>query len=260
MLVFLLETLLFVLVGQLLPGIVGDLGGYALGEVLLYALLLYGAVVGVRRFAWFFSVPYLHPVFDRLLRARYLRTPWQERFVMGWSGMRGVVSLAAALAVPVNTAAGDPFPGPDLIVFLAYAAILATLILQGLTLGPLVRRLRLEAGGEDLEELQARLAAAHAALERAERTCEETGIPPEAQESVRGHYEERIRRYAAGLRAGGTTEEYQEGSDAWRSWRRGLIAAERETIVSLRDRGEVSPEAMRRVERDLDLEESRLGG
>ena len=259
-LVFLLEALLFVLVGQQLPGIVGDLGGYELGEVLLYALLVYGTVVGVR-FAWFFSVPYLHPVFDRLLRARYLRAPWQERFVMGWSGMRGAVSLAAALAVPVTTAAGDPFPGRDLIVFLAYAAILATLILQGLTLGPLVRRLRLEAGGgENLEELKARLAAAHAALERAERTCEETGIPPEAQESVRGHYEERIRRYAAGLRAGGTTEEYQEGSDAWRSWRRGLIAAERETIVSLRDRGEVSPEAMRRVERDLDLEESRLGG
>ena len=260
-LVFLLEALLFVLVGQQLPGIVGDLGGYAPGEVLLYALLVYATVVGAR-FAWFFSVPYLHPVFDRLLRARYLRAPWQERLVMGWSGMRGAVSLAAALAVPLGTDAGDPFPGRDLIVFLAYAAILATLVLQGLTLGPLVRRLRLEAGEDDeyLAELKARLAAAHAALERAKRTGEEAGVAPEAQESVRGHYEERIRRYAAGLRAGGTTEEYREGSEAWRSWRRGLIAAEREEIVALRDRGEVSAEAMRRVERDLDLEESRLGG
>ena len=109
-------------------------------------------------------------------------------------------------------------------------------------------------------ELKARLAAAHAALERAKRTGEEGGVAPEARESVRGHYEDRIRRYAAGLAAGGTTEEYREGSEAWRSWRRGLIAAEREEIVALRDRGEVSAEAMRRVERDLDLEESRLGG
>lgn len=85
-------------------------------------------------------------------------------------------------------------------------------------------------------------------------------MPPEAQESVREHYEERIRRYATGLRAGAATEEYREGSEAWRSWRRGLIAAEREAIVALRDRGEVTQEAMRRVERDLDLEESRLGG
>jgi NhaP-type Na+/H+ or K+/H+ antiporter len=259
-LVFLLETLLFVLVGQQLPSILGNLAGYALPEVLFYAALVYGTVVAARM-VWFFSVPYLHPVFDRLLRARYLRAPWQERLVMGWSGMRGAVSLAAALAVPLTTDAGDPFPGRDLIVFLSYAAILATLVLQGLTLGPLVRRLRLREGdGEELAELKARLAGAHAALERAEQTCEEAGVPPEAQESVREHYEERIRCYAAGLRAGGATEEYREGSEAWRSWRRGLIAAEREAIVALRDRGEVSPEAMRRVERDLDLEESRLGG
>lgn len=163
--------------------------------------------------------------------------------------------------MPLATDAGDPFPGRDLVIFLAYAAILATLLLQGLTLGPLVRRLRLrEGGGEELAELKARLAGAHAALEMSERTSEGAEVPPEAQERVREHYEERIRRYSAGLRAGGTTEEYREGSEAWRSWRRGLIAAEREAVVASRDRGEISPEAMRRVERDLDLEESRLGG
>lgn len=118
--------------------------------MLLYAALVYGVVV-VARMGWFFSVPYLHPVFDRLLRARYLRAPWQERLVMGWSGMRGAVSLAAALAVALATDAGDPFPGRDLIVFISYAAILATLVLQGLTLGPLVRRLRLQGGdGEEM--------------------------------------------------------------------------------------------------------------
>ncbi len=261
-LVFLLETLLFVLVGQQLPAILGNLGGYSLSEVLLYAALVYGTLVAAR-FAWFFSVPYLHPVFDRLLRARYLRAPWQERLVMGWSGMRGAVSLAAALAVPLTTQAAEPFPGRDLVVFISYAAILATLVLQGLTLGPLVRRLRLgEGGGEEagdkLAELEARLEGAHAALARAEQTCEGAGVPPEAQERVREHYGERIRRYAEGLRAGGATEEYREGSEAWRSWRRSLIAAEREAVVAARDRGEISEEAMRRVERDLDLQESHL--
>ena len=234
-----------------------------LPEVLFYAALVYGTVVAARM-AWFFSVPYLHPVFDRLLRARCLRAPWQERLVMGWSGMRGAVSLAAALAVPLATDASGPFPGRDLIIFLAYAAILATLLLQGLTLGPLVRRLRVgegdeEATGEGLAEVRARLAGAHVALERAEQTCEGAGIPPEAQERVREQYEERIRRYTEGIKAGGTTEEYREGSEAWRGWRRSLIAAERETMIALRDRGELPPEAMRRIERDLDLEESRLG-
>jgi hypothetical protein len=128
-------------------------------------------------------------------------------------------------------------------------------------LGPLVRRLRLREGdGEELAELKARLAGAHATLERAEQTCEEAGVPPQAQESVRDHYEERIRRYAAGLRAGGATEEYREGSEAWRSWRRGLIAAEREAAVAARKRGGISEETMHRVERDLDLQESRLLG
>lgn len=262
-LVFLLETLLFVLVGQQLPTILGNLNGYAPLEVLLYAALVYGTLVAAR-LGWFFSVPYLHPVFDRLLRARYLRAPWQERLVMGWSGMRGAVSLAAALAVPLATDASGPFPARDLIIFLAYAAILATLLLQGLTLGPLVRRLRIGEGneegtGEELAELRARLAGAHAALERAEQTCEGARITPEAQERVREQYEERIRRYTKGVKAGGTTEEYREGSEAWRGWRRSLIAAERETMIALRDRGELPPEAMRRIERDLDLEESRLG-
>ncbi|MGB3683101.1 MAG: Na+/H+ antiporter [Rubrobacteraceae bacterium] len=261
-LVFLLESLLFVLVGQQLPTILADLGDYDPMEILFYAVLVYGVLVGAR-FAWFFSVPYLHPVFDRLFRTRYLRAPWQERLVMGWSGMRGAVSLAAALAVPLTVGTGDPFPGRDLIVLLSYAAILATLVVQGLTLGPLVRVLRLGGGtgeGEGLSELKARLAGAHAALEKLESTSEQAGVPPEAQENVREEYQKRIRNYSQGLEAGGATEEYRRGSAAWKSWRRDLISAEREAVLALRDRGEISPETMRHIERDLDLEESRIGG
>jgi Na+/H+ antiporter len=260
-LVFLLEALLFVLIGQQLPSILDGLGEYTVAQVLLYAVLVYGAVLGMR-FIWFFSTPTLHPVFDRLLRDRYLRAPWQERLVMSWSGMRGAVSLAAALAVPLTTEAGAPFPDRDLILFLTFSVILATLVLQGLTLGPLIGRLRLRGDEEaaTLAELKARLEGARAALRRLEQLCAEEQISSDSEERMREHYEERIRRYEDGIEAGGKTEEYAESSATWRGRRRELLAAEREAIVSLRDEGEISPEVMRRVIRDLDLEESRIGG
>ena len=261
MLVFLLESLLFVLVGQQLPAILEGLSEYSVAQVLIYAVLVYAALVGTR-FFWFFSMPYLHPVFDRLLRNRYLRAPWQERLVMVWSGMRGAVSLAAALAIPLVTDTGAAFPGRDLILFLTFSAILATLVLQGLTLGPLIGWLRLEGDeeAETLAELKARLEGAYAALERLEQLRKEELVSPSAEKRMREYNEERIRRYESGLQEGGTTQEYTESSSTWRNWRRELLAAEREVIVSLRDRGEISPEVMRRVQRDLDLEESRIGG
>jgi Na+/H+ antiporter len=260
-LVFLLEALLFVLVGQQLPSIVGNIEEYSISEVLIYAALVYGVVLGAR-LLWFFTMPYLHPVFDRLLRNRYLRSPWQERLVMSWSGMRGAVSLAAALAVPLTIEGGAQFPQRDLILFLTFAVILATLVLQGFTLGPLIGALRLRSDDEagKLVELKARLDAARAALEKLERLGDDGRVSPEGRERMREYYEERIRRYEAGLQAGGTTEEYAESSAAWRDWRRELLAAEREAVLSSRDQGKISPEVMRRIERDLDLEESRIGG
>ena len=181
---------------------------------------------------------------------------------MSWSGMRGAVSLAAALAVPLSTNAGDPFPGRDLIVFLTFSVILATLVLQGLTLGPLIAALRLRGEGEadKLAELRARLEAARVALDKLERLGDDGRVSPESQERMREYYEENIQRYTAGLEAGGTTEEYAKSSGDWRGWRRELLAAEREALLSLRDEGKISPEVMRRIERDLDLQESRLGG
>jgi CPA1 family monovalent cation:H+ antiporter len=260
-LVFLLEALLFILVGQQLPSILADIEEYSVWEVLFYAALVYAAVVVVR-FAWFFTTPYLHPVFDRLLHSRYLRAPWQELLVMSWSGMRGAVSLAAALAVPLSTDAGDPFPGRDLIVFLTFSVILATLVLQGLTLGPLIAALRLEGDHEadKLAELRTRLKGARAALARLEQLRDEGEISLGAEDGMREYYEERARRYEEGIKAGGTTEEYAESSATWRKWRRELIAAERDALLSSRDAGEIGPEVMRRIERDLDLEESRIGG
>jgi hypothetical protein len=106
-------------------------------------------------------------------------------------------------------------------------------------------------------ELEARLEGARAALDRLER-LDHDRVPQSARERTREQYEERIRRYEAGIEAGGTTEEYAELSAAWRAWRRELLIAEREAVLSKRDRGEIGPEVMRRVMRDLDLEESRI--
>jgi Na+/H+ antiporter len=255
-LIFLLESMLFVLIGQQLPSILEGLGEYRVAEVLLYGVLVYGTLV-VARFAWFFVVPSLNSVFDRLLHSGYMQSPWQERLLMGWSGMRGAVSLAAALAVPMSTSGGGAFPERDLIVFLTFFAILATLVLQGLTLSPLISALRFEGESDRVEELETRLEGARAALDRLEQ-LDGGEVPQSAKERMREQYEERIERYEAGIEAGGTTEEYSASSAAWRAWRRGLIAAEREAVLSKRDTGEISLEVMRRVLRDLDFEDSRL--
>jgi CPA1 family monovalent cation:H+ antiporter len=210
--------------------------------------------------AFFFSVPYLHPIFDRLFRSRYSRGTWREYLVMSWSGMRGAVSLAAALTValttvPLTTVGGEPLAGRDLILFITFAVILATLVLQGLTLSPLIRVLGITEDGNigRIAELQARVKGARAALDRLDQLCAENGLSPGNEQGMREYYE-------SGIDAGGMTDEYAESSAAWRNWRRDLIEAEREAIIRMRDGGEISPETMRRIGRDLDLEESRIGG
>ena len=180
---------------------------------------------------------------------------------MSWSGMRGAVSLAAALAVPLSTDAGDPFPGRDLIVFLTFSVILATLVLQGLTLGPLIAALRLR--GESEADKLAELGPALTPPAWPSISWSASATTAEFHRRVRRgcvSTTRNIQRYTAGLEAGGTTEEYADSSAAWRDWRRELLAAEREVVLSLRDEGKISPVVMRRIERDLDLQEARLGG
>ena len=260
-LTFLMDSLLFVLVGLQFPVILEAMSEYSFAELLLYAALVCGVVIGLR-LTWFFLAPSSIPALDRLLRATYLRAPWRERLVMGWSGMRGAVSLAAALAVPLQTQAGAGFPDRDLILFLTYCVIFATLVLQGLSLPALIVALGVRDEGHDarMAELQARLKATRAALDRLDGICDDENIPARSRERLREIYDERIRRYEAGLEAGQVTDEYQESSAAWSRWRRQLFAAERETVISLRDTGEINAGVMRRVERDIDLEELRLGG
>jgi CPA1 family monovalent cation:H+ antiporter len=173
-------------------------------------------------------------------------------------GMRGAVSLAAALALPLETDAGLPFPGRELIIFLAFTVILGTLVLQGLTLPALIERLGLEDDGVELkEDTKARILAAEAALQRLEELVEEDWVREDTAERMRGLYNFRRTRFAArfdGADDGGI----EERSMNYQRLRRELLEAERREIVSLRRQGRISDDVMRAVERDLDLEDQRL--
>jgi Na+/H+ antiporter len=241
-LTFLMDSLLFVLVGLEFPIILAGMREYSHAELLLYADLVCLAVIGLR-LLWFFFAPSSIPALDRLLRTRYLRAPWRERPVTGWGGMRGAVSLAAALAIPLQTQAEAEFPQRGPIIFLTYAVIFATLVFQGKTLPFPILSLGAKDEGDEVRtaEPEARVKATHAALEKLNDMCNDENIPARSQERRREIYEERIRRYESGLAAGRVADEYRESSDAWTRWRRELFDAERDTIVTLRDQGRSTP-------------------
>jgi monovalent cation/hydrogen antiporter len=255
-LTFLLNAVLFLLVGLQLPGILDDISGYSTGELLGWGLMV-SAVVIVVRLCWVFSVPYVIRALDRRPSQRERRSSMRERLVVGWAGMRGSVSLAAALAVPLNTQAGAPFPDRDLIILLAFLVILATLVGQGLTLGPLINHLGIcDDGSEEREELHARQVMAEAALERIDEVSGEDWVYDDTVERVRGLYNYRQRRFAA--LDGGDGSEFEERSGQYTRIMFELFDAQREALIGLRNAGDISDEVRRKVERELDLEESRL--
>jgi CPA1 family monovalent cation:H+ antiporter len=173
--------------------------------------------------------------------------------------MRGGVTLAAALAIPLETDSSAPFDDRALIIFLAFSVVLGTLVVQGLTLPGLVSLLGLE---EDTDELQreeslARIRASEAALERLEELVEEDWVRPDTAERIRGLYNFRSNRFRARL-DGADEGGIEEQSVAFQRLRYQLLEAERAAVFALRNEGEISEEVMQTVLRDLDLEESRL--
>jgi monovalent cation/hydrogen antiporter len=177
--------------------------------------------------------------------------------VAGWSGMRGAVSLAAALALPLQTSTGQPFPHRHLIIFLTFAVILATLVLQGLTLPWLTRRLGLHRDDSEIqEELRGRLQATDAALARLEELAAEDWTRDDTVERMRGQYQARRRRLKA--RDGSLADDgAQDRSLANQRLVHELLKAEHREIVGLRNQGQISNQVMGRIERDLDLEDAR---
>lgn len=252
---FLINATLFVLVGLQLHTVVDGLTGSAL-TLAGYALAVSGVVVAMR-VAWMLGSRYIIRL-DRRYARNAPRVGWRPRMVLAWSGMRGAVSLAAALAIPLETDAGRPFPDRNLIIFLTFAVIFATLVVQGLTLGTVIRRLGIEDGGEgDHEEVRARLAAATAALERLDELAAEDWTRDDTVQRMRGLYEYRQRRFKA--QAGKIEDDgYEDRSLVYQRTVQAVLVAQREALIALRNEGTISNEVMNRVVREFDLEESRL--
>jgi CPA1 family monovalent cation:H+ antiporter len=250
-LVYLANAVLFILVGLQLQPILDDLDGTAVAVLVAQGALVSAVVIGAR-LGWVFSVPYLIRAIDRRPSQVMRRAGARERLVVGWSGMRGAVSLAAALALPLG------FPLRHLILFLTFSVILATLVVQGLTLPTLIRRLRIQGDdAEEREELRARLAAANAALERLDELAGEDWTRDDTVERLHGLYDFRRRRLK--VRAGKLEDDGAEDrSLAYQRLVRELLDAQRRAIVRLRNQGVISNDVMHRIERELDLEDTRL--
>ena len=248
---YLLNALLFVLIGLQLPVVLDGLGGISSARLLAYAALVSATVIALR-FLWVFIV------LDLPKRMARRGSSWQGAAFISWAGMRGAVSLAAALAIPLTTDAGAPFPGRDLILFLTFSVILATLVGQGLTLPLVIRALRLEDDGiEDREDAKARIRAAEAALARLEELASEDWVREDTAERVRGSYRFRTDRFLARFDDGDDGEIEMRSQDFQRL-RHELLDAERAAVLELRRSGVISNDVWLRVSRDLDLEDQRL--
>jgi CPA1 family monovalent cation:H+ antiporter len=251
-LTFLLNALLFVLIGLQLPLILDGLAGQPAGELLWWCVAI-SLVVIATRLMWNQTTVFVIRALDRRESQRRRRSTWQTRVLVGWCGMRGSVSLAAALALEAT------FPQRNLILLLTFAVILSTLVLQGLTLPAMIRVLGVTDDGADAqEELLGRRASAAAALGRLDELAAEEWTYDETIERMRKLYEYRSRRFAA--RAGETDggDGIEHRSRKYQKAVRSVLDAQRAELVRLRNAGEISNDVMHRLERELDLEDERL--
>jgi NhaP-type Na+/H+ or K+/H+ antiporter len=254
--IFLLNGLIFALIGLQLRSIVERLSEseYEVAMLVVYAVLISLTVILVR-FLWVFSTAYFPRWEGRRLRWPDPSPSPRAATVIAWSGMRGVISLAAALSLPLTIEGGAAFPGRDLILFLTFAVILVTLVVQGLSLPALIRGLE-DDGTAEREEVQGRIEVAESALARLEKLAEEDWVREDTAERVRGLYNYRRNRFVARLDS--EANGLEERSAAYQRLLRELLRVQRQTLMRLRDEGKIGDEAMHRIERDLDLEESRL--
>ena len=251
--IFVLTGLVFVLIGLQLPGILESLEG-----VPFMTLLKYGAIVSVAvivgRIIWVYPGAYI-PRLSRKVREREQDVNLKLVTIVAWSGMRGVVSLAAALAIPLVIEGGEPFPNRDLIIFLTFAVIFSTLVLQGLTLRPLIKWFAIAPDRKAQEmELKARVAIASALIEHIEENYS-LSLTDEGLNLIKTKYEIRIQRIRKGEDRARITEAM---INQLQVIQQELLDKERELIMNLRAGGAISEDALRKLEYELDLEESRL--
>ncbi|TXS56857.1 Na+/H+ antiporter [Streptomyces sp. t39] len=259
MVAFVLESAVFALIGLQLAIVVEDLGPYGVGEALWYAVAVFVTVVVVR-FVWVYPATFLPRRLSRRVREREPDVNWTAPLIVGWAGMRGVVSLAIAFSIPPVMEDGEPFPGRSLVLFLTFTTVIGTLVVQGLSLPPLIRVLKLpgrDVYAETLAEAQAQSEASAAAERRLDELLadERNSLPQPLADRLRTVLERR--RNAVWERLGAVNEITGESADdIYRRLAREMISAERDVFVSLRDQRRIDDEMMRTLLRRLDLEEA----
>lgn len=259
MVAFVLESSVFALIGLQLPVVLKGLGRYEGTRAAWYAVAVFLVIV-VSRFVWVYPATFLPPLLSRRVREGEDAPTWKSAFVIGWAGMRGVVSLAIAFSIPKSMHDGSPFPDRNLILFLTFTTVIGTLVVQGLTLPPLIRLLRLpgrDPQAETLAEANAQAQASRAAEQRLEKLLDDEGnaLPPPLADRLR-HVLER-RRNSVWERLGSVNPVTGEtADDTYRRLSREMIGAEREVFVRLRNHRYIDDEMLRTLLRRLDLEEA----
>jgi CPA1 family monovalent cation:H+ antiporter len=252
---FILNGFVFVLIGLQLPSVLAGVSELSTSRLILYGVLFSLFLILLRLFWTFPGAYFSYFVRTRLLHQTEKRPGVRQIFVLGWTGMRGVIALAAAVSLPQTIADGSPFPHRDLIVFLTFSVILVTLVVQGLTLPSLIRILGVaEPPGAKCEEQEARrlvLEAARARLEEI-RQNDPSGFAG-VYDDLEQHYKHRLAG-VGGLAHDPHAEHYFRYLDLSRT----LVEVERTTALRLRDEGRITDGILRELEHELDLNESRL--
>lgn len=257
LLIFLLNGFIFILIGLQLGALHQAIPTGQFGPLLVTGTLISVTAIAVR-LVWVPLGALLPRLLSASIRARDPLPPWRNIFVVAWTGMRGIVTLAAALALPTATAAGTPFPLRAEIILISFCVILATLVVQGLSLTPLVRALQLKED-HDLEQ-EERLAREHAAtiaLARLDTLAGEAWSAAGPVERLRVHYARRLERIAGPSTT--LTEETEDHNEVFRRLRHEMVTAERLALIALRNDGTISDEVLHRLEYELDIEALRLG-
>jgi CPA1 family monovalent cation:H+ antiporter len=260
---FVLESFAFLLIGLQLPTVVDQLTGISARTLAIASVAVLTTVIVVR-IAWVYVFAYLPRALSPRIRAGEPRPTPAQVFIVAWAGMRGVVSLAAAFAVPMTTMSGAPFPGRPQLVFLTFVVVIGTLLLHGLTLPWLIKVLDIqndETRLDALKEATAQTKAAHAAAERLDELLAAQPAGSDVYEraaKILRHWNDR-RGNSAWEQLGRGDDELGEGpAAAFKRLRLEMLKAERETFIAERDAGNIDDEVLRSVLRGLDLEEATL--
>jgi Na+/H+ antiporter len=263
-LMYVTEGMIFLLTGlqahALAGKLKGGIDGFSIFQLGIAATVVC-AVVILTRAIWMYPATYLPRWFSPSLARRDPSPPWQWPFILSFTGVRGIVSLAAALAIPFVTDDGVEFPDRDLILFLTFAVILVTLVGQGLLLPTVIRALglaergRVERHDMRAEEFAARRLAIEAAIEQLDELTTARGLPEEIVAPIRLHQQSRLNHV---WHRGEDGEAHQRIVKTHDEIERLLISVERDSVNEMYRAGKVKDEARRRIERDLDLREARL--